>query len=164
MANQTAAQYNQQYVHARTQPIANGTTATNIYNPPRPPEVYTLPNSVNDTLYEDIRQTFQHDSAGRVLFFAGPPLNRPVKRVSPQDEGVGHSVKYLAGRIEWLADRQKKRRWRKMSKATSSSLASHDSGSIEHATQAAATSALNGWLQAFDEGAVRWQQKAGLEG
>ncbi|KAG6000385.1 hypothetical protein E4U21_005541 [Claviceps maximensis] len=164
MTNQSAAQYNQQYVHARSQPIASGGAATNIYNPPRPPEVYILPNNVNDTIYENIRQTFQHDGAGRVLLFAGPPLNRPVKRVSPQDEGVGHSVKYLAGRIGWLADRQKKRRSRDMSRAVSPRLPSHDLGSTKHAPDSEAICAMNAWWKGFEEGTVIWQQKAGLDG
>lgn len=164
MTNPSVAQYNQQHVHARTQPIANGTAATNMYNPPRPPEVYTLPDSLNDTLYENIRQTFQHDSAGRVLFFAGPPLNRPVKRVSPQDEGVGHSVKFLAGRIRWLADREKRRRWRKTLKDASPSSALYDSGSKKDDSEAEATIAMDEWLKTFDAGANIWEQKAGLNG
>ncbi|KAG5982658.1 hypothetical protein E4U55_001568 [Claviceps digitariae] len=162
--NQSTPQYSQQHAHTRSQPIVNGTAASNMYNPPRPPEVYTLPDSVNDTLYENIRHTFQRDSAGRVLFFAGPPLNRRAKRVSPEDEGVGHSIKYLTGRIEWLADREKKRRWRKTSRGASSRLASHASGSTKLGCEVGATSAMNEWLKAFEQGAVRWRQEAGLEG
>ncbi|KAG5952091.1 hypothetical protein E4U53_001652 [Claviceps sorghi] len=163
MTSQAAAQYNQHHVHTRTLPTANGIAATNIYNPPRPPEVYTLLNSANDTLHENIRGAYQHDSAGRVLFFAGPPLNRPVKRVSPQDEEFGHSVKYLSGRNGWMADREKKRR-RKTSQGALARPASRGSEITKDASIAGATTAMNEWLTAFDEGAGRWQRKVGLEG
>lgn len=167
MTNQGPAHYGQQHTHARTQLNANGTTATNIYNPPQPPEVYTLPNSVNDTLCEEIRQAFQHDSVGRVFFFAGPPLDRAVKRVSPCDEGVGHSVKYLAGRNGWLVDREKKRRWRNASQIALSkrpASASLNTATIGDVSSAEATSALNKWsIEAFVDH-VAWQRKAGLEG
>lgn len=48
----------------------------NIYNPPRPPEVYTLPENVNESIAREMREGFQHDSAGRILFFTAPPLDR----------------------------------------------------------------------------------------
>lgn len=160
---------NQQHTHARTQfNAASGTTPANIYNPPRPPEVYTLPDSVNDALYEQIRQNFQQDSAGRVLFFAGPPLDRPINRVSPRHEGAGHSVKYLAGRNGWLADREMKRRRRNTSPDATSKrrpvTASLDTGVVEDATAAEAMSGMSEWLHAFDDNAFEWQKKAGLEG
>lgn len=159
---------NQQHTHARTQfSAASGTSPANIYNPPRPPEVYTLPDSINDALYEQIRQNFQQDSAGRVLFFAGPPLDRPINRVSPRHEGAGHSVKYLAGRNGWLADREMKRRRRNTSPDATSKrpvTASFDAEVVEDATAAEAMSGMSEWLHAFDDNAVEWQQKAGLEG
>ncbi|KAG5989425.1 hypothetical protein E4U52_005568 [Claviceps spartinae] len=162
--NHGAVQYDQQHAHTRTQMNSNGTSATNIYNPPRPPEVYTLPESVNNTLYNSIRQTFQQDVAGRVVFFAGPPLDRPVKRVSPRNLGVEHSVKYLAGRNRWLVDREKKRRWRHKLQSTSPGLESRDIRSVKNASAARATSAIKKWVQAFGVGAAEWRQEAQLDG
>ncbi|ETS06884.1 Bromodomain-containing protein [Trichoderma reesei RUT C-30] len=84
----------------------------NMYNPPRPPEVYTLPDNINETLPPAVRQAFQHDEAGRVLFFAAAPLDRSTKGLSPLSSGLGHSAKYLAGRGKWLAERERKRKER----------------------------------------------------
>lgn len=164
VTNHGAVQYDQQHAHTRTQMNSNSTSATNIYNPPRPPEVYTLPESVNDTLYNSIRQTFQQDVAGRVVFFAGPPLDRPVKRVSPRNLAVEHSVKYLAGRARWLVDREKKRRWRRKLQSTSPGLESRDIRSVKNASAARATSAIKKWVQAFGDGAAEWRQEAQLDG
>lgn len=82
----------------------------NMYNPPRPPEVYTLPDNVNEGLPETVRRQFQHDDAGRVLFFSAAPLDRSCGGLSPESAGLGHSAKYLAGREMWLAEREKKRK------------------------------------------------------
>lgn len=82
----------------------------NMYNPPRPPEVYTLPDNINETLPETIRREFQHDDAGRVLFFSAAPLDRSCGGLSPESAGLGHSAKYLAGREMWLTEREKKRK------------------------------------------------------
>lgn len=48
-------------------------TPGNIYNPPRPPEVYALPDNLNESFPPEVRECFQHDAAGRVLFFTAPP-------------------------------------------------------------------------------------------
>ncbi|KAM6484921.1 hypothetical protein HDV62DRAFT_274850 [Trichoderma sp. SZMC 28011] len=82
----------------------------NMYNPPRPPEVYTLPDNMNEYLPEAVRREFQHDEAGRVLFFSAAPLDRSCNGLSPLSSGLGHSAKYLAGRSKWLAEREKKRK------------------------------------------------------
>jgi chromatin structure-remodeling complex subunit RSC1/2 len=81
-----------------------------MYNPPRPPEVYTLPDNVNEFLPATVRREFQHDEAGRVLFFSAAPLDRSCSGLSPASAGLGHSAKYLAGREKWLAEREKKRK------------------------------------------------------
>ena len=83
-----------------------------MYNPPRPPEVYTLPDAVNEAMPPDIRRKFQHDGNDRVLFFTAPPLDRRDNGIAPGSCGLGHSAKYLAGRKEWLAERDKKRKER----------------------------------------------------
>lgn len=83
----------------------------NAYNPPRPPEVYTLSETINDAIPRDIREDFKRDGLGRVLFFTAPPLDRRNK-LDPECAHLGHSVKYLAGRKEWLKERELKRKER----------------------------------------------------
>jgi chromatin structure-remodeling complex subunit RSC1/2 len=99
-------------------PVGRGTfnqsTAhqSNMYNPPRPPEVYTLPDSVNEALDGSIRFQFRRDNSGRVLFFTAPPLERPSRRVASESAALEHSARYLSGRDEWRAEREKKRKQR----------------------------------------------------
>ena len=71
-----------------------GTTAA--YNAPRPSEVYHLPESANAAIPLDIREQFQRDEKGNVLFFTTPP----VDVLPPVNEGsaVGHTAKYLANK------------------------------------------------------------------
>lgn len=83
-----------------------------MYNPPRPPEVYTLPDSVNEALDGSIRFQFRRDNSGRVLFFTAPPLERPSRRVASESAALEHSARYLSGRDEWRAEREKKRKQR----------------------------------------------------
>jgi chromatin structure-remodeling complex subunit RSC1/2 len=140
----------------------------NAYNPPRPPEVYTLPDNLNDALPPDIRHGFQHDEAGRVLFFTAPPLERPHKGLSATSAGLGHSVKYLAGREEWLASRERKRKERDERET----LSSHKrSASAEAETEASigdfvnqAVGAMDRWFERFDQDTRQWEKDTGLAG
>lgn len=79
------------------------------YRDPPPIEVYTLPDQANLSIPSDIREQYQRDQHGRVLFFTAPPL-------IPADSGAtaigGHSVRYLAAkarRAEELAQKRKQR-------------------------------------------------------
>lgn len=67
------------------------------YNAPRPSEVYHLPESANAAIPLDIREQFQRDEKGNVLFFTTPP----VDVLPPVNEGsaVGHTAKYLANKL-----------------------------------------------------------------
>ncbi|KAL6877166.1 Bromodomain-containing protein [Trichoderma novae-zelandiae] len=117
MSNQRPTGYMQGHNAAVPRPPTMGTPGIaqahgNMYNPPRPPEVYTLPDNVNETLPAAVRRAFQHDESGRVLFFAAAPLDRSCKGLSPLSSGLGHSAKYLAGRGKWLAERETKRKER----------------------------------------------------
>lgn len=74
------------------------TAATaSAYNAPRPAEVYHLPESANAAIPLDIREQFQRDEKGNVLFFTTPP----VDVLPPVNEGsaVGHTAKYLANKL-----------------------------------------------------------------
>ena len=128
----------------------------NAYNPPRPPEVYTLPESINDAIPQDIREDFKRDGLGRVLFFAAPPLDRRSK-LDLASAHLGHSVKYLAGREAWLKDRELKRKQRdelrsNMAKRRSPSATDDDMG--EEATLQA-RAALHKWFQQLN-GDAKW--------
>ncbi|KAI6755938.1 hypothetical protein HG531_005044 [Fusarium graminearum] len=145
-------------------PVQSG----NAYNPPRPPEVYALPDNMNDALPRELRQTFQHDSAGRVLFFTAPPLERSHKGISHESAGLGHSVKYLAGRKEWLAEREKKRKERdektgdiSQKRFENDVVGAHEAGK---AIVAQASDAMAMWLEKYDSDTQRWTDQTGLEG
>ena len=73
------------------------TAAAAGYNAPRPSEVYHLPESANAAIPLDIREQFQRDDKGNILFFTTPP----VDVLPPVNEGsaVGHTAKYLANKI-----------------------------------------------------------------
>ena len=78
-------------VHRSTTAAAAG------YNAPRPSEVYHLPESANAAIPLDIREQFQRDDKGNILFFTTPPIDV----LPPVNEGsaVGHTAKYLANKI-----------------------------------------------------------------
>ncbi|KAI5287299.1 hypothetical protein KEM54_006089 [Ascosphaera aggregata] len=78
------------------------------YNPnaPRPVEVYTLPDDVNDAIGKNLREQFQCDQEGRLLFFSAPPLDP----VGPSDCDLSHSAKYLAAREERDKEIKRKRK------------------------------------------------------
>lgn len=82
------------------------------YNPPRPVEVYTLPDGLDASIPPEIRDQFQRDDQGRVLFFTAPPLNRPHPGVAKEHAGLGHSVAYLADKKQRDEEREKKRKER----------------------------------------------------
>ena len=69
------------------------------YNPnaPRPVEVYRLPENANAQIPQDIREQFQRDEQGNILFFTTPP----VDILPPVGEGTvtGHTAKYLANKL-----------------------------------------------------------------
>lgn len=67
------------------------------YNAPRTVEVYRLPDSANAAIPQDIREQFQRDEHGHVLFFTTPP----VDALPPVGEGtvVGHTAKHLANKL-----------------------------------------------------------------
>jgi chromatin structure-remodeling complex subunit RSC1/2 len=78
------------------------------YNPPKPAEVYHLSDALNLAIPADIREQFQTDDQGRVLFFTTPPLD-PLNIVKP-GQILGHSEKYEEAkqkRLEAIAAKRK---------------------------------------------------------
>jgi chromatin structure-remodeling complex subunit RSC1/2 len=94
-----------------TIPHANAHTA-NIYNVPRAPEVYTLAENLDAAIPAEVREQFQRDENGRVLFFTAPPLNRANNGVAEQYAGLGHSVSHLASNKQLREERARKRKER----------------------------------------------------
>ncbi|KAF2204109.1 Bromodomain-containing protein [Delitschia confertaspora ATCC 74209] len=78
------------------------------YKAPQPVEVFVLADHANNSIPSEIREQFQCDKQGRVLFFTSPPIVPPQE----EDENVplGHSAGYLARRIERERLRGEKRK------------------------------------------------------
>ncbi|KAK4613193.1 Chromatin structure-remodeling complex subunit RSC1 [Fulvia fulva] len=81
------------------------------YRDPPPIEVYTLPDAANLSIPNEIREQYQRDEFGRVLFFTTPP-------VSADQTGAvrGHSVRYLAEKARRQEMINKKRKEREAEK------------------------------------------------
>ena len=79
------------------------------YKAPQPVEVYVLNDHANASIPQDIREQFQRDEKGRVLFFTAPPLNVEPP-LTKDGHALGHSARYLAARAKKDALRAEKRR------------------------------------------------------
>lgn len=88
------------------------TAGANMYNPPRPNEVYTLRDEVDMQIPSEVREQYQTDEKGRILFFTAPPLNRPHPGIAEEGANLGHSVRYLANLRDVRAERERKRKER----------------------------------------------------
>lgn len=139
-----------------------------MYNPPRPAEVYTLPDTVNEAFPQGVVEHFQTDPAGRLLFFTAPPLERSHKGLSPGSRGLGHSAKYLDGYEKWRCVRERKRKLRDDDTGDESHTIHQNenvqSHSAHDSTTQQATRALGKWFGSFDDETSRWRKQAGLEG
>lgn len=142
-----------------------------MYNPPRPPEVYTLPDPIQEALPAELREDLQRDQYGRVLFFTAPPLDRTYNGIAPESAALGHSAKYLAGRQEWLAERERKRKQRdeeELNQENAKRLAlersEHEKDSEDAASSVTsqAIGAMGKWLRQFDKDTAQWKNEAGL--
>lgn len=82
------------------------------YRDPPPIEVYTLPDAANFSIPAEVREQYQRDEFGRVLFFTTPPVS------SEGGTGVatGHSVRYLAAKARRAEGIAKKRHERDLQK------------------------------------------------
>ena len=74
----------------------------------RAQEVYHLPENANQLIPEDIRNQFQQDANGHVLFWTAPPIDTlpPVKPKS----AVAHTAMYLADKIRAKRAAREKRK------------------------------------------------------
>lgn len=111
-SNTPAHSYEQ---HLRGSSVSNSrpampTSGSNSYIPPRPIEVYHLTDTANNAIPQDIREQFQRDESGHVLFFTAPPLD--ISRIPESTAKLGHSVKYLAKKARTEVELEQKRRER----------------------------------------------------
>lgn len=81
------------------------------YNPPQP-QVYTLPEVVDEGIPDDVRQQFQRDDSGHVLFFTTPPVYQPHLGISEEHANLGHSARFLADKKKLEEERLRKRKER----------------------------------------------------
>lgn len=83
------------------------------YRDPPPIEVYTLPDAANASIPPEIREQFDRDEQGRVLFFTAPP----VHLTDDTSTQLGHSIKYLAEKSRREEETARKRKAFEISKA-----------------------------------------------
>ena len=93
-----------------TAPVSNLHTPHAVYHPPRPIEVYTLPEMAHSAIPADIRAQFHHDEYGRVIFYTTPPLD--VNPIPHDKQDLGHSLRYLADKARRKEEDEKKRKAR----------------------------------------------------
>ena len=79
------------------------------YKAPPPVEVYILNDHANASIPQDIREQFQTDEKGRVLFFTAPPLN-VSQPLTKEGRVLGHSAAYLAARARREKAKAEKRK------------------------------------------------------
>jgi chromatin structure-remodeling complex subunit RSC1/2 len=82
------------------------------YRDPPPIEVYTLPDAANLSIPAEIREQYQRDEFGRVLFFTTPPVSSEATTSTVP----GHSVRYLAAKARRAEEIAKKRQERDLQK------------------------------------------------
>jgi chromatin structure-remodeling complex subunit RSC1/2 len=58
-----------------------------------------LNDHANASIPPEIREQFQRDEQGRILFFTAPPLNTPTFAKNA-DQILGHSARYLAAKAQ----------------------------------------------------------------
>ncbi|KAF2122046.1 chromatin structure-remodeling complex protein rsc1 [Lophiotrema nucula] len=80
---------------AYQQPLQHQTSVG--YKAPQPVEVYILNDHANASIPPEIREQFQRDEQGRVLFFTAPPINSS-QIVQKEGSALGHSARYLAAK------------------------------------------------------------------
>ena len=65
---------------------------------PRGPHAYTLPDEIENSIPQRIRDSYPKDDNGKMIWFSTPPEDRSAKELAPESRGIGHSAAYT----EWL--------------------------------------------------------------
>lgn len=96
-------------------------SAANGYRAPPPLEAYTLPDAVDSTIPDEIRERFQRDEHGRIIFFTAPPIHLANGQYpAPTDASVGelsHSLAYRAIKQRRASDVAQRRKEYEAAKA-----------------------------------------------
>lgn len=90
-------------------PQYNATPQAPGYKAPQPVECFVLNDHANLSIPQDIREQFQLDEKGRVLFFTAPPLNVEPP-LTKDGRALGHSARYLAAKAKKEAAKALKRK------------------------------------------------------
>lgn len=81
-----------------------GTTENSV----RPHEIFRLSEQANAQIPEKLRQLYQQDEYGNVLFFTAPPVD--VLPPTKEGSAVGHTARYLAEKLRRkMASREKRK-------------------------------------------------------
>lgn len=73
---------------------------------------WVLYDDVDASIPREVRDQYQTDDKGHVLFFTAPPQNRPNHGVADEYATLGHSARYLSGIQQHRAERERKRKER----------------------------------------------------
>ncbi|KAL9006561.1 MAG: hypothetical protein Q9188_000721 [Gyalolechia gomerana] len=77
-------------------------------NSVRPHEIFRLSEQANTQIPEEVRQLYQQDEHGNVLFFTAPPVD--VLPPTKEGSAVGHSARYLAEKLRQKMALKEKRK------------------------------------------------------
>lgn len=98
--------------HTISRPVAATTAShsshSNVYNPPRAVEVYTLPEVANASIPHDIRDQFHCDAYGKIVFYTAPPIDTTTEQM----QAFNHSLRYLADKARRKDSIARKRKQR----------------------------------------------------
>lgn len=86
---------------------------SNQYNAPRSHEVYRLMDPATEaSIPAEVREQFQRDDEGRILWFTAAGRDRAPNGVAPEYAGLGHSISHLANIGDIREERAMKRKER----------------------------------------------------
>ncbi|KAI4197618.1 MAG: hypothetical protein LQ346_002963 [Caloplaca aetnensis] len=91
-----STQYDNKYPPA-PQPYRATAVPGTTENSVRPYEVFRLSEQANAQVPEEVRQLYQQDEQGNVLFFTAPPVD--VLPPTKEGSALGHTARYLAERL-----------------------------------------------------------------
>lgn len=91
--------------------IPHANANANMHAAPRY-DSWVLYDDVDAAFPREVRDQYQTDDKGHVLFFTAPPQNRPNHGVAEESATLGHSVRYLSDIQQHRAERERKRKER----------------------------------------------------
>ncbi|KAL8844548.1 MAG: hypothetical protein Q9176_001059 [Flavoplaca citrina] len=116
-----------------------------VTNPVRPHEVFRLSEQANAQIPEEIRQQYQQDEHGNVLFFTAPPVD--VLPPTKEGSAMGHTARYSAEKLRRKLPTKEKR--------TAEGLAEDSEESQQKRTKPGRDKNLEGQIQSLREEALQ---------